>query len=75
VAAVGFDEEEVAKMPKAERKLIRRVTEEFVVEDEASKLAEHDEVDDDEVDDDEDEEKESEDETSSRSTRRRSRRY
>ena len=61
-------------MPKAERKLIRRVTEEFVVEDEASKLAEHDEVDDDEVDDDE-EEKESEDETSSRSTKRRSRRY
>ncbi len=61
-------------MPKAERRLVRRIAEEFIEEEEASKLADHDEVDDDEVDDDE-EEKESEDETSSRSTKRRSRRY
>jgi len=63
------------------RRLIKKVTttEEFV-EDEPSKLADHDEADDDEADDDEvddDEEKESDDDEkeSSRSTRRRSRRY
>jgi len=56
------------------KKLVKRTitTEEFV-EDEASNLADHDEVDDDEVDDDEDEESK-DDETTSRSTRRRSRR-
>jgi len=58
------------------RRLIKKVTttEEFV-EDEASKLADQDDVDNDEVDGDDQDEESSDDETSSRSTRRRSRRY